>query len=104
MESLEIAIHLFSVCMYLLAIIVMTRFWFQLKDEKYWIGLPLSMLAFFIHEVLEIINDFTDYNTKILVESFEIIGAVILIYSIFGLTSELVRIHKLESEAEELED
>ena len=103
-ELFDGILHLISILIYIIAFVVIFRFYFKLKGEKYWIGLPLSIFFYMLHEVCEIIEDFTNTNMMLFIEGFEIIASLILIISVYGLSQEMVKIHKLENIADDEED
>jgi hypothetical protein len=73
------------------------RFWHTLRHEKHWIGFPIAILFFFIHECFEILTEITTMNFETFAEISEIIGAIILTYSLFFLIKELKHINFLEA-------
>ena len=94
MNELSMFIHYLSLLIYLIALIFVFRFYNQLKHEKYWIGFPITILCLLLHEIAEILHEVYLYDTEIFAEVFEITGAIVLIYSLFGLTKELTKINR----------
>ena len=106
MDQLIDSIHFLSLLVYFIAFILMTQFYIKLRHEKYWVGFPVTLLFFTLHEFFEILND--NYNvqivigninmhTEVLAEISEIIGAIVLVLSLYYLIKELRKINFLES-------
>ena len=97
MDQLVDSIHFLSLLVYLIAFILMTQFYIKLRHEKYWAGFPVTLLFFTLHEFFEILNDNYGMGTELLAEISEIIGAVVLVLSLYYLIKELRKINFLES-------
>ena len=96
------SIHYLSLLVYLVAFIALTKFWYDVKEEKYWVGFPVTFFFLTLHEFFEILNDNFGYNVELFAEISEIIGAIVLTFSVFYLIKELRKINKIElSEPEE---
>lgn len=97
MQTTDSLIHILSVTIYIIALIVIIQFYFKLKGDKYWVGLPISIFFFLVHELFEIYEHFTDSNMTLFIEGSEILASAILIVSVYGLSKELANIHELEN-------
>lgn len=97
MDTLVDSIHLLSLLVYLVAFLAMTQFWYKVRHEKYWVGFPVTFLFLTLHEIFEILNDNLGYNVEIFAEVSEIIGAIVLTYSVYYLIKELRKINAIES-------
>ncbi|MHA2105309.1 MAG: hypothetical protein ACW981_17915 [Candidatus Hodarchaeales archaeon] len=89
---LEGSIYLVTLVFYIIALILTLRLWFLLKKEKYWIGIPLAITSFAIHEFFEIYTIIFGGNFGILPEIFELLGSFFLIYLAFGLSRILLNV------------
>ena len=65
MDQLIDSIHFLSLLVYFIAFILMTQFYIKLRHEKYWVGFPVTLLFFTLHEFFEILND--NYNVQIVI-------------------------------------
>ena len=95
MQDFELYIHLLAFVFYFLATIIVIQFWTNVKQEKYWIGLPITLILLLIHEILEIASDFQLIDNDFIVELFEMLGALVLMISVFFLTKVLKSIDNL---------
>lgn len=69
----------------------------ETKHEKYWMALSLSALFLAIHQWTMIPWEFhliTDDFRFLLVQSSSIIGAILFIYAIYGLSSSMKKIRE----------
>jgi hypothetical protein len=93
--DLDLLAHLLSIIFFLAATIIVVSLYKELKGEKYWIGLPLGMFFFFLHEVLETLEQFYQLNIyDIGAEISEVIGAFFIMYASFGLRNILLNVKK----------
>ena len=97
MDALIDSVHIFSLLVYIVALTATTIFWLKLRHEKYWIGFPITFLFLLFHEVFEILNDAFGYNVEIFAEISEIIGAFVLVFSMYYLIKEIQKINNFES-------
>jgi hypothetical protein len=89
---LEGSIYLITLIFYTIALILTLRLWFLLKREKYWIGIPLAIASFAIHEFFEIYAILFGGDFGILPEVFELLGSFFLIYVAIGLSSIILNV------------
>ena len=57
MDILVWSIHYVSLTVYIIALIAMISFWNKLKHENHWIGFPIAIFFFSLHELFEILHD-----------------------------------------------
>lgn len=111
MDPVVQLIHLLSLTVYLIAFIAMIIFYNQLKHEKHWLGFPIALFFFTLHEFFEILHDdisglnvIFNINTELFAEISEILGAIILTYSLYYLIKEITKINRLESQEDSEQD
>ena len=99
--ELDFIVHILSIIFFLGATLITVSLYQELKTEKYWIGLPLGVFFFFLHELLETFEQI--YSSQIFdigAELSEVIGAFLIMYACFGLRNILLNINKIMNENE----
>jgi hypothetical protein len=97
--DIDLLAHILSIIFFLAATIIVASLYKELKGEKYWIGLPLGIFFFLLHEVLETLEQFYQLNIyDIGAEISEVIGAFFIMYASFGLRNILLSVKKTMSE------
>ena len=96
MDALIDSIHYLSLLVYLVAFIALAQFWYKVKEEKYWLGFPVTFFFLSLHEFFEILNDNYAIKVELFAEISEIIGAIVLTLSVYYLIKELRKINKIE--------
>ncbi|MHA1983917.1 MAG: hypothetical protein ACW967_06150 [Candidatus Hodarchaeales archaeon] len=95
----DLLAHFLSTIFFLAATIIVVSLYKELKGEKYWIGLPLGMFFFFLHEILETLEQFYQLNIyDIGAELSEVVGAFFIMYASFGLRNILLNVKKTMNE------
>ena len=94
MDALIDSIHFLSLLVYLVAFLAMTQFWYRVRH--------VTFFFLTLHEFFEILNDNFGYHifglsVEIFAEISEIIGAIVLTYSVYYLIKELGKINAIES-------
>ena len=83
--SVSLVLHMVAFASFAVATVVTFHFWIAVKNEKYWVGVPLATLMFLLHIFFEILEGFSqDYET-FLDELLEVLSALALTYAAFGL-------------------
>jgi hypothetical protein len=98
---LEGSIYLTTLIFYIIALFLTIRLWFLLKREKYWIGIPLAITSFAIHEFFEIFAILFGGDFGILPEVFELFGSFFLIYVAIGLSGIILNVSNYLENKEE---
>lgn len=98
MDALLDSVHILSLLVFFCALITTTIFWLKLRHEKYWVGFPITFLFLLFHEAFEILHDAMGYNVEIFAEFSEIIGAIVLVFSMYFLIKEISKIDSIESD------
>ena len=97
--DLDIIVHFLSIIFFLAATLITANLYRELKNEKYWIGLPLGVLFFFLHEISETLQQLYSLEIfDIIAELSEVIGAFLIMYACFGLRNVLKNVNKIMNE------
>jgi len=92
MTTLLDIIHILALFVYIIALIVTIIFWKMLKNEKHWLGIPISLFFFFLHDIFEYINIITGTSMEIYAELSEIFAGITLAISLFYIIIQLKKI------------
>ena len=105
MDAIVNSVHYVSLLIYIIAFIATGLFWNNLRHEKHWVGFPITLFFFSLHEFFEILHEdiagfdkIFGISTELFAELSEIIGAIILTYSLYYLIKELRTINYIESQ------
>jgi hypothetical protein len=112
LDLFKLSFNLIATLSFLITLYITLRLWILTKKERYWIGFPIAIFFFILHELIETAGVFFGYNQDVIAgiqlgnfeEVFEVIGSIFLIYAAYGLSKILANVNKILEEEEQLEN